>query len=232
MGKRIIFFFYYFFFWLLYFVIARILFLFYHFADASEQSWFSWLQSMYYGLSMDVSAAAALCIIPAITLLFTTHIRGGKISSIVINIYTCILLLVIVCLNVIDMELYQAGGSRIFTSFQKVIDTGAVSSLFSELEMNHWLKNSLFFILTCVVFIAYYFESVGSIIAYFKKANILTIILLLCFTAGLYFPLVFGIKVVDIKQVPNHSEVQFLNDATHNPIWETGKKILKTVISE
>jgi len=174
---------------------------------------------------MDFSASATLCIIPAFMLLFTTHIRGGRVSSVVINIYTSILLLVLSALLVLDMELYQQNEGRIQQAILAAFNNTDSISFLAGLEMTNWVKNIIVFLLICVVFIAYYFESVGAIIAYFKKANILAVFFLLLLAAGLYFPIKYGIKIVPLNSNISHSESRFLNDATLNPSWELGKAI-------
>ncbi len=217
MGKRIFFFLYYYLFWVLLFMLMRCAFLVYQHIESFEYGLMQWFTMIYQGIGNDLAAAAVLALFPGIVLVFTTHTRGGKLSSILINTYTGVLLPIILLLLIIDMALYHEQNLRMHQSVLQQV--GLLPDIFEGSESLFWVKNLLFFLIVCVVFIAYYFESVGALMAYFKKANLLATILLVVVVGALYIPIVY-VPSWSAAMTEATAQEGILYEVTLNPFWQ------------
>ena len=101
----------YFLYWLLFFAIARATFLLYHFQLTRTLSGGEIFKTFLYGLRMDASFTAYICLFPFLLLLiksFSVHLPINKI----IRIYTYVLVIIISFLIIADLGLYTAWGYR------------------------------------------------------------------------------------------------------------------------
>jgi phosphoglycerol transferase MdoB-like AlkP superfamily enzyme len=103
---------FYFLYWILFFVIAKVAFLLYHFHLTKTLNAIEILKVFIYGLRMDASFTAYICIFPFILFLIKTIAWKFPVNKI-IRIYTFILVVVISFLITADLELYNAWGYRL-----------------------------------------------------------------------------------------------------------------------
>jgi len=102
---------YYFLYWLLFFAIARAAFLLYHFQLTRTLSGGEIFKTFLYGLRMDASFTAYICLFPFLLFLIKSvavHLPINKI----IRIYTYVLVIIISFLIIADLGLYTAWGYR------------------------------------------------------------------------------------------------------------------------
>ncbi|KUG08833.1 LTA synthase family protein [Solirubrum puertoriconensis] len=102
----------YFLYWLLVFALGRATFLLYHLSRTAELDVSSIVRTFIYGVRLDGSAAAYLCLPPFLLLIaagWFPRLRAGRI----IGIYTGIIGTVVTLLTVADLELYRAWGFRL-----------------------------------------------------------------------------------------------------------------------
>ncbi len=101
----------YFLYWILFFAIAKAGFLIYHFHLTETLNGIEIFKIFLYGLRMDASFAAYICIFPFLLFFIKSVALKFKISKI-IRIYTYVLVIVISFLITADLELYNAWGFR------------------------------------------------------------------------------------------------------------------------
>lgn len=103
----------YFLFWLTYFVAAKAVFLLYHGAKASALPAGTVPRIFAYGLRLDVSAAAYLCV-PPFAMFALGSLAGTRFPlDRFIRFFTAVLGIVVACFTVADLELYRAWGFRL-----------------------------------------------------------------------------------------------------------------------
>ena len=102
----------YFLFWLLFFELSRALFLGYQHAATAKLSWPTILATFGYGLRLDASAAAYVCILPFLLLIIGSLLPRLPLKK-VLGGYSLVIGLVLALLITADLELYRAWGFRL-----------------------------------------------------------------------------------------------------------------------
>ncbi|HXS57576.1 MAG TPA: hypothetical protein VN726_15695, partial [Hanamia sp.] len=95
----------YFVYWLLFFVVAKAVFLLYHFRLTQTLSSSEIGNTFLYGLRMDMSFAGYICILPFLLFLIKSiaiHLPVNKL----IRIYTYVLIILLSFITMADLELY------------------------------------------------------------------------------------------------------------------------------
>src|SRR5687768_8369925 len=95
--------------WILFFIGAKAVFLLYHFSRTGNLSAVEITNIFLYGLRLDASFAAYICIIPFFLFLIKALLPSLPIFNL-IKYYTWFLLGFLALLTVIDLELYNAWG--------------------------------------------------------------------------------------------------------------------------
>ena len=101
----------YFLYWILFFAIAKVAFLIYHFRLTETLNGTEIFKLFLYGLRMDTSFTAYVCIFPFLLFFIKSVALKFKISKI-IKVYTYVLVIIISFLITADLELYHAWGFR------------------------------------------------------------------------------------------------------------------------
>ncbi len=102
---------YYFLYWILFFIAAKIAFLLYNFHLAGTLTSLEVFKVFLYGLRMDASFAAYICIFPFLLFLIKSIFVNFSVKKI-IRVYTYILVAIISFLIIADLGLYTAWGYR------------------------------------------------------------------------------------------------------------------------
>lgn len=194
--------FYYYFFWILFFVFARALFLVYHLQLAEGLTASETGKIFLYGLRMDASFAAYICIVPFLLLFIKSLVPQFRVRNI-IRIYTIILIVILSFLTIADLELYTAWGFRMdatplqyFKSPEEMAGTVSSAPVFILL---------LIFGLLCFLFIYGYRYFYPHITKRIRKFSIAGSLLSLFFIVILFIPIRGGIQKIPL----NISDVYF-----------------------
>jgi phosphoglycerol transferase MdoB-like AlkP superfamily enzyme len=102
---------FYFLYWMLFFIVAKIAFLLYHFHLTETLSVSQIFKVFLYGARMDASFTGYICIFPFVLLFIKSIALQFRINKI-IRIYTFILVIIFSFLIIADLELYNAWGYR------------------------------------------------------------------------------------------------------------------------
>ncbi|SMB99011.1 sulfatase [Hymenobacter roseosalivarius DSM 11622] len=216
----------YFLFWLVFFVAAKAIFLGYHTAKTAALAWSTVRGIFGYGLQLDASTAAYLCIIPFL-LLLGGNLAGSRFpTDRLIRFYTAVMGVVVSVLTVADLELYRAWGFRLDTTPLQYLDSpaemvasagsaplGLLGGIFGGLLVLGWVL---------------YTKIVGrlpTLPAGFGRARAALVSLLLL--ALLVVPLRGGLQQIPINQSDVYFSSQpFANHAAVNVPWNVLNSLL------
>ncbi len=202
--------------WVLFFILARIVFLGYHFQQTKTLDIQTIIKCFGYGFRLDCSAVAYICLLP---FLFFCFLGQSKNIQKGIFIYTCLCLVLGSFLIFTDLELYRAWGYRIDTTF--------LTYLRSPKEMTASVGNSpvvLIFVGFCL-FLAMWIYFFKQKILFFeaKKRTIWTFLASFLLTVALIIPLRGGLQQIPINQSSSYfSTIPFANHAAINAPWNVG----------
>jgi len=219
MLKKIFFLLIYIFTWVVFFEVARVFFLLSTMDYAKETPSSLVLQSLWYGLKMDLSMAAYLtafvCVF-VITSLFIPFFRKKWIYL----IYTGIILFIQLLLIITDVESFKAWGTRIDSTPLKFLS----SPKEAWASISH-LPLVLIFIGLIVVylFLFWIFRKIISrsiVLLENSKYRFVQALLILLFTGSLIIPIRGGFQLSPLNQSSVYfCNSQYANNAAINPSW-------------
>ena len=219
MLKRILFILIYLFTWVVFFEIARIYFLFSTWEYASGVPGSLILQSLWFGLKMDLSMASyytiPVCLFVMLGLIIPAFRKKG-----VYVIYTWVILFIQLLLVVTDAEIYKAWGSRIdFTPVKYISNPKEMWASISHLPV-FWILLALIivYLLFCWAFKKVISKSIS--LLQHTKLKLIQSVLILVFMGSLIIPIRGGFQLSPLNQ----SSVffcnnQYANNAAINASW-------------
>lgn len=217
--------FFYFLYWILFFVVAKIAFLAYHFDLTKTLDGVETLKVFLYGLRMDASFAAYICIFPFILFFLKSIFLKFQIQKI-LRIYTNVLIIIFSFVITADLELYSAWGYRMdatplqyFNSPKEMAATVSSSPLFLLLFI---------FILLVVLFIFIYKKYFNFFIDRKQKVfHVADSLFSLFLIAFLFVPIRGGIQKIPMNISDVYfSEKIFADHAAINLPWNIMFSIL------
>ncbi|TAL43453.1 MAG: alkaline phosphatase family protein [Chitinophagaceae bacterium] len=219
MFRRLLFLIIYIFSWIAFFELARIFFLLYEWQYTSQTPAGLTLQSLWYGLKMDLSMASYISVpvcLFTIAGLFIPFFQRGKIYS----IYTGIILFVQFLLIVVDVEIFRAWGHRIdFTPLKYLSNPREVWASVSHLPIV-WILLGLIIVYLLLLWI--FRKVIYSSIRYLqnRKLKWVQTLVVLIFTGALIIPIRGGFQLSPLNQSSVFfSNNQFANNAALNASW-------------
>ena len=102
----------YFLFWLLFFGLGRALFLAYQHVATAKLSWGTIIGTFAYGLRLDASAAAYICVVPFVLFIIGSLLPRLPLQALT-TAYSAVLGVVLAFLITADLELYRTWGFRL-----------------------------------------------------------------------------------------------------------------------
>ena len=215
--NRILFTIYYFLFWIVYFVFARLFFLFYYFKETQELGISTILKTFLYGLQLDISFTAYLCIIPFLLMIFSA-VFLPKIILKIIKWFTILILIFINLLLLIDAGLYQAWGVRLDTSLLPYLNTPTL--MISSASYFQLLSGIFSWLLISFIFIKLLHKIYQKNSFKITFGRWLEIPFFLTLTAALIVPIRGGFQTIPVNQSDVYfSDQMFANHAAINFIW-------------
>lgn len=211
-------------FWTLFFLIARVYFLFANFDISSNYAIGDWVKMFLYGIRMDISMAGYLSIIPGFILVLGAFVKNKMIQK-TIRIYNIIFITLLSLMIIGDAELYSYWGFRTDISpfvYLKNPKEAMASLTFLRIA---WLTTLY------IVFILLFFFLNKKILSGLNPKNRgswYNIPVFLFLTAALIIPIRggFGVSVMNISKVYFHKK-SFPNHAAVNVVWNFGYSITK-----
>jgi len=207
----------YFFLWIGYFIYARLFFLLFYFDKTKELEFSTILKTFLYGIQLDASFSAYLCVIPFLLIASSLFISSKKIGN-CIQWYSYFLLIFITLLLIIDASLYEAWGVRLDTTLLAYIDTPEV--MIASVSAYQMISGILFWIITSYLFISIFKKTINKRSAKLTAVNWLQTPFLLLMIAALILPIRGGLQEIPVNQSNVYfSNKMFANHAAVNFIW-------------
>ncbi len=219
MLKKIFFLLIYLFAWVIFFEVARVFFLLSTMDYAKETPSSLVLQSLWYGLKMDLSMAAYLTALVCVFVLAAVFIPFFR-KKWVYLIYTGIILFIQLLLIITDVESYKAWGTRIDSTPLKFLSTPKEAWA----SINH-LPIVLIIIGLIVIYLLllWLFRKIISrsiILLANSKYRFVQALLILLFTGSLIIPIRGGFQLSPLNQSSVYfCNNQYANNAAVNPSW-------------
>ena len=218
MGSRFRFLILYYLLWVLFFELMRCVFLLYHFDKTGQISFGTSLATLWYGLKMDLSVAAYILAPVCLFVLLSLVIPLFR-KRIIYQVYTFIVLLLVLIVCLVDLEVYNHWGFRMDSTPLKFLSTPreAIASV-SHLPL-FWI--ALAFILVFVLLFFLFKRTIHRI--FFteqKKLRLLTALLILLFMGSLIIPIRGGFQLAPLNQSSVYfSTNNYANHAAINVSW-------------
>jgi phosphoglycerol transferase MdoB-like AlkP superfamily enzyme len=215
----------YFVYWLLFFIVAKAIFLIYHFPLTKTLTASEILKVFLYGLRMDMSFTGYICILPFFLLLVKSFAINFPINKF-IRIYTYILIILLSFITIADLELYTAWGFRMDATplqyFKTPKEMGATISTAPVFKL------LLIFALLGAVFIFIYKKYFNDLIDKRQaKIYIFDILFSAFLVALLFVPIRGGIQKIPMNQSDVYfSEKLFADHSAINLPWNITFSIL------
>ena len=111
----------YYFFWVGYFIVARLIFVLYHFKKSQVVGFQNIIATFTHGIRLDLSAAGYFSAIPFLLFCFLFLFKKKEIFGGVIKIYTLFFILVSTTLLSADLEMFKSWGYRLDDTFLKYL---------------------------------------------------------------------------------------------------------------
>jgi len=211
-------------FFFIFFLLWKLIFMFYHHKKSFELSLFEWFKVFWYGQIMDLSITFYV-IIPVILFILIISIFSKKILKIITKVYIFIITTISGLIYMIDLELYRHWDIRLDASPIKYLSTP--SETFGSAEIYGAIFVFIVFLIMITSFLYFYNKKILIIIDKFEKYNwkIFPV-----FTFLLAFSIIpirggIGIAPLNLEFVYFHKTNIFANHAAINPIWNVVKSI-------
>ena len=207
----------YFFLWIGYFIYARLFFLLFYFEKTKELEFSTVLKTFLYGIRLDTSFSAYLCIIPFLLIACSLFISSKKIGN-YIKWYSYFLLVCITLLLIIDASLYEAWGVRLDTTLLAYIDTPEI--MIASVSAYQMISGILFWLITSYLFIRIFKKIIHNRSTKLMAVNWFQTPFLLLVIAALIIPIRGGLQEIPVNQSNVYfSNKMFANHAAVNFIW-------------
>lgn len=214
----------YFFFWVGYFIVARLIFVLYHFENVQNIGFQNIVQVFTNGIRLDLSAAGYFSVLPFAFFSFLFLLSWQENFGGVIKIYSFILIIISSSLIAADLELFKNWGYRIDDTFLKyLLSPNEAAASISSYPV--FLLVSIFLVfafLAIYIFNKWIFKkrqnTEGEQLHLVKRLTYFLLGLIL--TIALILPIRGGLQLAPVNQSAVYfSNKPFANYAAINPIW-------------
>ncbi len=207
----------YFLFWIVFFVFARLFFLLFYLDKSIEIGLKNVFLSFVYGIQLDLSFAAYLCLFPFLLISFSFFIEKNIIKKI-LNFYSITVIIFCSLMMVIDVGLYKAWGVRIDSTFLNYINTPEL--MLASVSKTQLVLGTLAWVLISFIFIKFYKKLLKKFNDKVDKGHFIEIVVFLFFTASLIIPVRGGFQTIPVNQSNVYfSNKMFANHAAINYTW-------------
>ncbi len=217
--------FFYFLYWILFFVAAKIAFLLYHPDLTKTLTGLEIFKVFLYGLRMDASFTAYICIFPFLLFLIKSIAVNFHVEKI-IRIYTYVLVIIISFLIIADLELYNAWGFRMDATPLQYFKTP--EEMAGTVSTAPVLLLLVIFIFIAGIFIFIYKKYFDGFAGYLNnRVTVLNVFLSVFLFAFLFVPIRGGLQKIPMNVSDAYfSEKIFADHAAINLPWNIMFSIL------
>jgi phosphoglycerol transferase MdoB-like AlkP superfamily enzyme len=213
-------------FWLLFFITARIVFLFTHFSEASQFSIGTIAATFLHGLKLDISATGYIFLIPVLFMIPGVYFNGSW-YRVFMRWYTYVLIIISACIVVSDTLLYKYWGFRMDYTVLLYLKTPkeAVASV-TLLQMAGVITGILLLsALFIILYKKYLFRMFGGFNR--EKRWYFLVPFFMIILGSLIIPIRGGTGLAPINTGSVYfSEDLFVNHAAINVMWNVGSSVI------
>ena len=225
MKKRLIAILFYSLFWLLFFVFARLFFIFTHFREALQFSAGTMAATFLHGLKLDISVTSYILIIPILVLIPGIYFSGNWYRRFV-KWYSYLIILLSAVIVVADTLIYKYWGFRMdYSALQYLNNPKEVIASVSTFQL---LIVILTVILITAAFILLYNRFIDRLFDNFNRVKLWP-------AAMLFFTILFGSLIIPIRGgvgvapinagAVYFSDKMFVNHTAINVAWNVGSSV-------
>ncbi|QHT66875.1 sulfatase-like hydrolase/transferase [Rhodocytophaga rosea] len=224
MKQRVLFSFFYLAFWIAYFIVAKFVFLLYHYSLTSVLDFPTLAFIFIKGFKLDISFAGYISLLPFLVIATSAYVPN-RITSNILKIFTLAVLCVVTFMVTVDLELYRAWHFRLdvtplmyINTPQEMVASAAASPILVLLMIFALLLGGAIFI--CIKFLFPY-------IASFQKSNFITVGLIFILAVSLIIPIRGGFQLAPVNQSSVYfSSSDFANHAAINAMWNFSNSLV------
>ncbi|MCG8411925.1 MAG: sulfatase-like hydrolase/transferase [Bacteroidales bacterium] len=203
--------------WILFFIIARLLFLFYENTLSFELSIKEWFLTFVYGLRMDLSATGYILAIVGIILSFSTFTNGVWINRF-LKPLTFLFLIICSSIVIIDLELYKNWGFRMDATPLLYLKKPAEAMASTEVWLSIVLFISIVLLVSIGIFL--YNKKIKPIALKINKTKIYAPLIFLVLTGSMILPIRGGVGIAPMNTgMAYFSKTKFANHTAVNVVW-------------
>lgn len=216
-------------FWLFVFLIERITFFVYHFDKIKSDTFNDYILLFIKGIRLDLSMIGYFLLIPILLLIPNLFISNKKILNKIIQIYSLILLSIVLILGIIDLNIYSEWGTKINSRAIEFLILSPGEAMASSASSP--LLSSL--IIIVIQFIACYYVFKKNIRLEYHKENIITQILIIPIIAFISVMMLRGgLQLAPINQSAVYfSNKNSVNHAALNTEWNLMHSVIENHFS-
>jgi phosphoglycerol transferase MdoB-like AlkP superfamily enzyme len=213
-------------FWLLFFITARMIFIFTHITEASHFGIGEIASTFLHGLKLDISAIGYIFLLPVLFMIPGVYFNGSW-YRVFMKWYTYVLIIISACIVVPDTLLYKYWGFRMDYTvllYLKTPKEAAASVTF--LQMSSVIAGTLLFIL---LFIWLYRKYIFRLFGGFNREKLwyLVIPFFMLLLGSLIIPIRGGTGLAPINAGTVYfSEDLFVNHTAVNVVWNVGSSLI------
>lgn len=203
-------------FWMLFFVLARVTFLLFHFDQTSDLTWKEIGTVLLLGLRMDAAMTGYWLILTGLLFTFSPFFSNRSIA-VIHNFIIIALLTISITIVVVDLELYKHWGFRMNTTPLFYAGEEAVGSV----NLTSLIFLILIFIVQISLFLFWYFRKLAHYFHSLKPMSKKWIIPFFLITGLLFIPIrsSFDVAPLNTGVVYFHKTKAFPNHAGINVVW-------------
>ncbi len=214
----------YFLFWVGYFIVARLIFVLYHFDNTQSIGFQNIIEVFTHGIRLDLSAAGYFSILPFMLYSFSFLFNRKENFGGVIKIYTIVFILISSSLIAADLELFKNWGYRIDDTFLKYLmsPNEAAASVISYPVFTLVSIFLIFSIVSIYIFNKKMGFNDGVTLSHpvIAQKKIIHFFLGIVVTVALILPIRGGWQLAPVNQSAVYfSDKPFANYAAVNPMW-------------
>ncbi len=207
----------YFLYCLLYFVLARLIFLTFHFSKTNSLEGYDVLKTFLYGLRMDLSATSYIVVLPFLLLLFSIFIPK-KTVHILLKTYSIFIFITINLFLLIDVVLYKSWGVRIDSTLLNYINTPKM--MLASISTKLLITGTLAWITLSYIVLSILIHRLNKWFAPLNQGNWWELPIFLIWLGALIIPIRGGFQSIPLNQSNVYfSKTMFANHASVNFMW-------------
>jgi phosphoglycerol transferase MdoB-like AlkP superfamily enzyme len=220
MKSRTHFFIAYILFWYSFFIISKLIFLFYHHSKSFELGFIDWIGIFIHGFKLDFSTIGYILLFPVVVFILTSFLKNN-LEYYILNAYTIVIIVLAVFFTTIDLELYKYWAFRLDNT--PLLYINKPKEMLASVKWYSIILGLVFITGFSAALVFFYLKYIAVLIINIKPGKLKTALLFLFIFPSLIIPIRGGFDTspVNLGTAYFH-ENSFANHAAVNLIWNIG----------